>query len=141
MGSIKIIASIFCGATILSGGFRMLGGGKSEKSVSYILSLIMLVSIVGAVSSADFSFEIKESSLSASAVETELALSEYQAEYICRALLSEEGIKYEKIKARATKTEDGGIIINEITIKGASLPREAEKILKESGLTDTVKTE
>ena len=76
----------------------------------------MLVSIVGAVSSADFSFEIKESSLSASAVETELALSEYQAEYICHALLSEEGIKYEKIKARATKTEDGGIIINEIIL-------------------------
>lgn len=141
MGSIKTIAAIFCGATILSGGFRILGGGKTEKSMGYILSLIMLVSIVGAVSSANFSYEIKENSLSASAEETELALSCYQAEYISRTLLEENGIKYENIKARATKNEDGSIIINEITIKGANLPSEAEKILKESGLTDSVKTE
>ena len=111
------------------------------KALGYILSLIMLASMVGAVSKADFSFEIKEAVSSAASEDTALGISSFQAEYISGALLQDGGIKYEKIKAEATKTEDGSIIISKIIIKGASLPEMAEKILKDSGITDVVQTE
>ena len=140
MESIKTIAAVFCGVCVLSGGFQLLSGGALEKSAGYILSLIMLVCIIGALSNADFDFEIKESSAAVSTAGT-LELSEYQAEYISRKVLDEKGIKYKKITADATKTEDGSIIINNITIKGAEPSDKAIELLLATGLTETVKTE
>lgn len=140
MESIKTIAAVFCGVCVLSGGFQLLSGGALEKSAGYILSLIMLVCIIGALSKADFDFEIKESSAAVSTAGA-LELSEYQAEYISRKVLDEKGIKYKKITADATKTEDGSIIINNITIKGADPSDKAIELLLATGLTETVKTE
>ena len=140
MESIKTIAAVFCGVCVLSGGFQLLSGGALEKSAGYILSLIMLVCIIGALSKADFDFEIKESSAAVSTAGA-LELSEYQAEYISRKVLDEKGIKYKKITADATKTEDGSIIINNITIKGAEPSDKAIELLLATGLTETVKTE
>lgn len=140
MESIKTIAAVFCGVCVLSGGFQLLSGGALEKSAGYILSLIMLVCIIGALSKADFDFEIKESSAAVSTAGA-LELSEYQAEYISRKVLDEKGINYEKITADATKTEDGSIIINNITIKGADPSDKAIELLLATGLTETVKTE
>ena len=138
MGQIKELAVIFCAACALSGGFRLLSGGALQKSAGYILSLILLTSVVIAISRTDMDFNISVEQSAASATEAEEAMSEYQAEYICQKLLDEKGIIYEKITADATKTDDGGIVINEITIKGADKGDEAVKAVVLSGLTETV---
>ena len=141
MGGVKTIAAVFCSVAVLSGGLQVLGMGKMGKALGYILSLIMLTSMVAALSKADFSFEIKEADSSRIENDTSLSLSSYQAEYISGALLIENGIKYEKIEALATKTDDGSIIISKIIIKGASRPEKAEKIILDSSITDVVQTE
>ncbi len=138
MNGIKELALIFCAASVLSGGLRLLGGGALQKSAGYILSLIMLTSVVIAIGRTDIDFNISVEQSSASATDAEESMSEYQAEYICKRLLDEKGIIYEKITADATKTDDGGIVINEITIKGADKGEEAVNTVVASGLTETV---
>lgn len=138
MDGIKELAVIFCAACVLSGGFRLLSGGALQKSAGYILSLILLTSVVMAISRTDIDFNVRVEQSAVSAAEAEEAMSEYQAEYICSKLLDEKGIIYEKITADATKTDDGGIVINEITIKGADKGEEAVKAVVSSGLTETV---
>ena len=109
MESIKTIAAVFCGVCVLSGGFQLLSGGALEKSAGYILSLIMLVCIIGALSNADFDFEIKESSAAVSTAGT-LELSEYQAEYISRKVLDEKGIKYKTVLQHIQSTAHHSVL-------------------------------
>lgn len=141
MEPIRQLAIVFCAVTVLSGGFQLLTGGALEKSAGYILSLVLLVSVIVAVSRTEFDFEIKKGETAAAAYEYEESLSEYQAEYICKAILSERGIEFEKVYANATKTEDGGIVINEITVKGAENAEAAVKAILDSKITETVTAE
>ncbi len=141
MDSIKELATVFCAVCLLSGGLGLLVGGKLRKSAGYILSLILLLSVVGALAKTDLDFNIEQKTEAALSEGYEEAMSEYQAEYIAGTLLREAQISYEKVSASANKNPDGGIIINEIIIKGASNTAEAARIIKQSGLCDRVKTE
>lgn len=141
MDSIRELAVIFCAVCVFSGGFRLLAGGALEKSAGFIFSLILLTTFVVAISRTEVDFDISVEQSAAASADAEEAMSEYQAEYICRSLLEEKGIAYEKISAEATKNDDGGIVINKITIKGADDGEEAIKAVVDSGLTDTVKLE
>ena len=122
----------------MSGGLRLFAGEKLQKSADYILSLILLTSIIAAVMNADFSFNISGEDIVAEASVGEIAISEYQAEYITSRILEEEKIEYEKIEAKANKSEDGSIVISKITITGAKEGKRAVAAVEELKLTSTV---
>ncbi len=138
MDSVRELAVVFCAVSVLSGAIGILTGGAMEKSAGYILSLIFLASVITALAGADFNLEIKVEQSAAASTKNEEAMSEYQAEYICAALLREKNIAFEKITATATKTEDGSIIINEIAIKGTDGGEEAVKAVRDCGICEKV---
>ena len=139
MDSVRELAIVFCAVSVLTGAIGILSGGALEKSAGYILSLIFLASLVTALAGADFNIEIKAEEAIAENAEYEESLSEYQAEYLAAALLSEKELPFEKITASATKTEDGSIIISEIVILGGN--EAAAKAVKESGICEKVSLE
>lgn len=139
MDSVRELAVVFCAVSVLTGAIGILSGGALEKSAGYILSLIFLASLVTALAGADFNIEIKAEEAIGENAEYEEALSEYQAEYLAAALLSEKELPFEKITASATKTEDGSIIISEIVILGGN--EAAAKAVKESGICEKVSLE
>ena len=122
----------------MSGGLRLFAGEKLQKSTDYILALILLTCVIAAVMNADFSFNISNEDIVAEASLGEIAISEYQAEYITARVLDEEKIEYEKIEAKANKSEDGSIVISKITITGAKEGERAVAAVKELKLTSTV---
>ena len=122
----------------MSGGLRLFAGEKLQKSADYILALILLTCVIAAVTNADFSFNISNEDIVAEASLGEIAISEYQAEYITARVLDEEKIEYEKIEAKANKSEDGSILISKITITGAKEGERAVAAVKELKLTSTV---
>ncbi len=138
MESIRNLAIIFCAVCVMSGGLRLFSGEQLQKSADYILALILLTSIIAAVMNADFSFNISSEDIVAEASVGEIAISEYQAEYITARLLEEKEIEYEKIVAKANKSEDGSIVISKITITGAKEGERAVAAVKELKLTSTV---
>ena len=135
---IKQLAAVFCAVCILTGAMELLHDGALKKSMNFILALILLVCVVGAVSGTRWSLDFDYNKAEASKTKTEEAISEYQAEYICRSLLNDKGIAFEKITAKANKTADGSIIISEIKIKGSDRAEEAAKEISNSGICDTV---
>lgn len=138
MEEIKDLAVIFCAVCVLSGGFRILVGGALEKNAGFLLSLLLLTGIVCAFADTTFNFDFDIAQTVAQSGEWEEEMSEYQAEYICGKLLKEKGIEFEKIYVDTTKCEDGSIVINEIRIKGTKID-EAAKVIKQSGICETVK--
>ncbi len=141
MEGIREIAAVFSAVCLLSCGLGILSSGKLGRSAEYIFSLILLLSIIGAAVSADFGFSIDSETGAETAGGYEEELSRYQAEYICRSILDGAGIKYGKITARATKNDDGSIIINEIIIRDADNAEKAKTAVLESGVTDRVTIE
>ena len=139
MDSVRELAIVFCAVSVLTGAIGILSGGALEKSAGYILSLIFLASLVTALAGADFNIEIKAEEAIAENAEYEEAVSEYQAEYLAAALLSEKKLPFEKITASANKTDDGSIIISEIVILGGN--EAAAKAIKESGICEKVSLE
>lgn len=138
MDSIRELATVFCAVSVFVGTIGILTGGALDKSMGYILSLIFLASVVSALHSGNFNIELKGEQAMAQNSENEERLSEYQAEYICKEILKEQSISFEKITATANKTEDGSIIISEIRIKGADMCDEAVRVVEESGLCKKV---
>lgn len=126
MNTVKEIALSFCASAIFCAGIGVLGGDSLRKSGRYIVALIMLCSVVGAIASADIdlSFFSKTEASESEAASTE-ELSGYAAEQLISVFLKEKGIVFEKITAEATKNDEDGIVINKLVISGA---REEEKI-------------
>jgi hypothetical protein len=126
MNTVKEIALSFCASAIFCAGIGVLGGDSLRKSGRYIVALIMLCSVVGAIASADIdlSFFSKTKASESEAASTE-ELSGYAAEQLISVFLKEKGIVFEKITAEATKNDEDGIVINKLVISGA---REEEKI-------------
>ena len=126
MNTVKEIALSFCASAIFCAGIGVLGGDSLRKSGRYIVALIMLCSVVGAIASADIdlSFFSKTESSESEAASTE-ELSGYAAEQLISVFLKEKGIVFVKITAEATKNDEDGIVINKLVISGA---REEEKI-------------
>ena len=138
---IKGLAGVFSGACVMAGAMELLCDGALKKSVSFILSLILLLSVVGAVGGKRLRLELDYGGYESAESGVELEVSEYQAEYICRSLLNDKGITFEKIGVKANKTDDGGIIISEIKIKGSDRGEEAVSEILKSGICDTVTLE
>ncbi len=141
MDWIKELAAVFCAACILTGAVELLHDGALKKSMNFILALILLLCVVGAVGGKRLSIDFDYNKAESSETETEETISEFQAEYICRSILTAKGIAFEKITAKANKTADGSIIISEIKIKGSDPEHEAVKEIRSLEICDTVMPE
>lgn len=141
MSGVKEIVTFFCAVSVMCGAFNLLSGKTLNKSFKYILALIFLCVIVSSFTKADFKIILPKSTTTAATSESVIAMSEYEAEYLIRALLDESQIKYTKIKAYANKLEDGGIVINEIVLSGVTEKEKARALILNSKVTKTVKFE
>lgn len=134
LDSVKEIALIFCSAAVLSAAVGLLSGKALQKSMKYITALIMLCALLGGITGTVFDFNFNISRFGEVSSDTAFSLSEYQAAFLVEEILSEKGIGFRNISAKATKTEDGGIIISEVRIKGADDEQSACAALEENGI-------
>lgn len=141
MSAIKELVAFFCAASVMCGAFNILAGKTLEKSFKFVLALIFLCIVVSAITNLNVDFKLPERVTATAKSDNVIALSEYEAEYLTGEFLNENGINYTKIKATANKIEDGGIVINEIKISGATDTKRAEELILNSGICETVKFE
>ena len=135
MNSVREIAAMFCGAAVLSAAVLVLAPSSLNSSSKYITALIMLCVLVSGIARGNFSFDFSNFNNNAqTAASTEAKLSQYQAEYLVGELLSGKGVEYRNISAKATKSEDGSIIISEIKIEGANDKGGVDEVLSSAGI-------
>lgn len=133
MGAIKEIAFAFCAAAIISAAVGLLCGNRLQKSMRYIISLTLICTVISVAVGKKFTFFSSEPSQNNISY-NEMPLYEYQAEYLVADILKKEGIKFENITAKATKNEDGSIVINELEISGCKSREKAINTLSGMGI-------
>ncbi len=133
MGTIKDIAFAFCAAAIISAAVGLLCGNRLEKSMRYIISLTLICTVISVAVGRKFTFFAQTQPQSTVSYD-EMPLYEYQAEYLIADILKKEGIEFENITAKATKSEDGSIVINELEISGCKSREKAVNTLNDMGI-------
>lgn len=134
MESIRDIALTFCATSVFTAALTLLNGKVLEKSGRYIIALIMLCSVIGSLQKADFRLDLPESTPASEETVQEISLSEYQAGYLVGQILKKSSVNFTNISAKATKNEDGSIVINEIVIEGVKDMESAASVLSASGI-------
>ncbi len=134
MNSVKEIALCFCATAVFCAGVSVLSGKALEKSGRYIIALILLCSVIGTVSTANLSIDLLPQNTGEQESISAAAISGFAAEYLIANLLSENQITFEKITATVSKNQDGGIVISEIEIKGATNPEKIRALLLGVGI-------
>lgn len=134
MNSIREIALTFCAAAVFTAALGMLNGRALQKSGRYIIALILLCSVIGAVANQGFSFDFAVETSTAKQNTAQISLCEYQAEILIGEILQKGGIGFQNITANATKSGDGSIIINEIEIETDDPQNKALEVLTEQGI-------
>lgn len=126
----------FSAAAVTVGALLVLKpSGSTGKSVLYIFTLIFVciaVSLVTKVKKADIQVSVTPSGDMTS---TAADMTAVQAEYICRAALTDAGISFNKISVNTDITDDGSIFISKITVYS---PCDAQRITQT--VTDTLQT-
>lgn len=133
MNLIKEIAISFCAAAVMTAAVGLISGGRLQMSMKYIISLCLICSVLSVAVGGEFNLQSSIPSFSPKEYSTE-ELYEYQAEYIVGEILKSSGITYQNITAKATKSSDDSIIINEIEIIGCSDSDKAKTQLASSGI-------
>lgn len=138
MNSVREIALTFCAAAVVTAGLGLLSGNKLRLSFRYIVALGLICSVLAAVSEKDFNFHYIPA---AATIETysDIPFYEKQAEEIIKQILKEKGVSAQKICAKATKTEEGSIIINNIEILGCNDEQTVIQTLNEKGIDCEIK--
>lgn len=133
MNVIREIAISFCAAAVMTAAVGLISGGRLQMSMKYIISLCLMCSVLSVAVSGKFSLPSAIPSFSPKPYSTD-ELYKYQAEYIVGEILKSSGITYQNITAKATKSSDGSIIINEIEIIGCSDSEKANNQLILNGI-------
>ena len=133
MNLIRDIAISFCAAAVMTAAVGLISGGRLQMSMKYIISLCLICSVLSVATGGEFNLRSAVPSFSPKEYSTE-ELYEYQAEYIVGEILKLSGITYQNITAKATKSSDDSIIINEIEIIGCSDSEKAKKQLASNGI-------
>lgn len=138
MNTVKEIAITFCTAAIITAAVSLIGATSLGGSLRYILSLGLICTVLSVAVRGDFTF-FYPTSQSVVAEYNSNALYEKYAENIVGQILSENGIPFKKITAKATKNEDDSISINEIEIYGCEKAQEAKQALLDQKIDCSVK--
>ncbi len=133
MDTVREIAITFCAAAVFAAALSLLHGRALEKSGRYIIALILLCSVIGAIAKGDFNLSMPAFNSQEEESSAVTDICEYQAEYLVAGVLREKGVTFENILAKATKNEDGSIIINEIEVVGTT-EEQVIKALRTKGI-------
>ena len=135
MDSVKEIALLFVAAAVMSGAMGLFSGGTMTKSLRYITAVILLAALVTGLIRSDWEFSAEKQSINEGRADiTEISLCEYQAEYMIKDIFNKNFVEYKEVSARATKTEEDSIIINEIMVEGADNKEKAVSLLASFGI-------
>jgi len=127
----------FCAAAIFIGAISLLAPAKSmSKPTKYVISLVFIVTSVSLFSVIGTQ-KITAFSNNTPTVQGEKILS-YQTEYLCGALLKDNGIPYQKISINTNIDKDDSIYISVITVYSSAEPSRIERIIKEAFETERV---
>lgn len=134
MEMVRNLALCFCAAAVFTGSVGLLSGKSLEKSMRYIIALILLCTVLsGAVElKKDLNFSFSYAGITKT--ESIEAASIFEAEYIISELLRQHTVNFEKVSVTSTKTGKDCIIINEICVKGADDRKKTEAALKSVGI-------
>lgn len=113
----QVILGFSAASLILGAVYMLRPSGKMEKSVKFAFSVIFLSVIIAAFAGLlkiNTPFSVKASS--ADLTETAEAVTKYRAEYLCEALLKENGINFNKILVNTDISADGSIGIKRVTV-------------------------
>ena len=138
MNSVKEIAITFCASAIITAAVSLIGTNSLAGSLRYVLSLGLICTVLSVAVKGDFSFFYPISNTQTVEYSSN-ALYEKQAEITVGQILEQNGITFKKITAKATKTEDGSIIINEIEISGCQNGQNAKEVLQKEKIDCKIK--
>ena len=138
MNLIREIAISFCAAAVMTAAVGLISGGRLQGSMKYIISLCLICSVVSAVVGGKLSLTATVPTFTPKPYSAD-NLYKYQAEYIVGEILKKEGIAYQNITAKSTKSSDGSIIINEIEIFGCNDAAKVKNKLSLNGIDCDIK--
>ncbi len=134
MEFVRNVAVAFCSAAVFTGAVTLVSGHRLEKSMRYITALILLCTVLSSFAKTDLNFTAYSANTHKSESRVLEAVSIYEAEYLVAELMRQHTLNFEKIAVTSTKNQDGCIIINEISIKGADDRKKTESVLKMEGI-------
>ena len=135
METVREIAITFCATAVFTSALVLINGRTLEKSGRYIISLILLCSVIVAIGRGKFNFNLNDSFKTEQSTSTTFSsICEYQAEYMIKGMLNNKKINFTNIEAKATKNKDGSIIINEIQVEGVADRNAVSSALKAEGI-------
>lgn len=138
MNLLREIALSFCAAAVMTAAVGLISGGRLQMSMKYIISLCLICSVVSAAVGGKLSLAASVPAFTPKPYSAD-NLYRYQAEYIVGEILKKEGITYQNITAKATKFDDGSIIIIEIEISGCNDAANAKNKLSLNGIDCDIK--
>ncbi|MBE6805302.1 MAG: hypothetical protein IJF35_02865 [Clostridia bacterium] len=133
MEALKQILIGFSAAAIFIGALTGLyPSGNIQKSVKYAVSLLFLcicVALFTAVQRVKIDIKIPSVEDSTKSV---TAAADVQAEYLCKTLLTENGITYKKVAVDTNINEGGSIYINSITVYTDCEEKKVREVLEKT---------
>ena len=109
----SILVSFCVAAVLLSVSKWLLSDSEMKGITAFMVAIVFIATLFSFVSKKEFSLPTM-SDINETSCQSELC--EEVAATVIAALLDQEGIAYEKIETKANKQEDGGIIINKVTV-------------------------
>ncbi len=130
MQTIKNVALVLCGILVATSfASFLLPDSKYKKLISYVISLVIVLSVVGVFSKADFEIEVPTAATNnTQSLEN---MTAQQAQYIIEAYLSENGIKVKKVLCYMDILDDGDIVINKVCVYTAKDAAVVKQLLVE----------
>lgn len=128
MQALKGIALTLCGILVVtSGASLLLPDSKFKKLLSYIISLVIIMSVIGALNGVNFDLSLPASAADNSQnVEN---MTAQQAQYIIEAYLKENGISVQKVLCYMDILENGDIVISKACVYTSADAQSVEKML------------
>lgn len=128
MQAVKGIALALCGILVVtSGASLLLPDSKFKKLLSYIISLTIIMSVIGAINGMDIDLSIPVAAVdNTQSIEN---MTAQQAQYIIETYLKENGIPVQKVLCYMDILENGDIVINKACVYTSAEARGVEEIL------------
>lgn len=130
MQIIKNISLALCGVLVATSfASLLLPDSKFKKIISYVISLVTILSVVGVVKKVDINF-LDDTAIAATS-ENIQNMTAGQANYILEAYLKENGIKVQKVLCYMDILDNGDIVINKACVYTCEDGNKVKKLLLE----------
>lgn len=129
MQTVKGVALCLCAVLVATSGVTLLlPDARYKKLISYILSLVIILSVIGAVSGTKLKLSIPAVTQNTQSIE---AMTSQQAALIIKAYLQENGIQAKEVVCYMDILQNGDIVINKACVYTAADPNDVTALLKD----------